>query len=73
MEEQGDSAALPVLPGGSKDSSEPWRHDGHVKGLSVKASESGASLLKVLNEQSQGSRGMALELSLPLPSALTRR
>lgn len=70
MEEQGDSAALPIQSGGSKDSFGLWCHDGHVQNLLFKASESRASLLKVCKEQSRGSHREALQLTPPLLSAL---
>lgn len=38
MEEQGDSVALPIQSGGSKDSFGLWCHDGHVQDLLFKAS-----------------------------------
>lgn len=70
MEEQEDSAAGPVLPGGSKDSSGLWCHEGHVEGLLFKASESRVSLLKALKEQSRGAHGRALRLTPLLLLAL---
>lgn len=64
--EQGDTAALPVLPGGSEDSSGLWSHDKRVEGLLFKASESTVFLLNVPKEQSRGPPRMALQLTLLL-------
>lgn len=64
--EQGDTAALPVLPGGLEDRSGLWSHDKRVEGLLFKASESSVFLLNVLKEQSRGPPRMALHLTPPL-------